>query len=77
MNGQQVGTGGDPAKKLTAFEDRASHEITQAVKPGEHCTIAVRVLDWYGAGGIHRPVTLGTAGSRLGAVLVYLDGFAS
>ena len=23
--------------------------------------IAVRVLDWYGAGGIHRPVSLATA----------------
>jgi len=30
------------------------------VKVGEQALIAVRVHDWYGAGGIFRPVTLGT-----------------
>jgi hypothetical protein len=60
VNGHKVGTGGDPETKRTAFADRASHKATDYVKPGEKCLIAVRVLDWYGAGGIHRPVTLST-----------------
>ena len=52
---------GDPVTRLTAFDERKSHKVTALVTPGEKCTIAVRVLDWYGAGGIHRPVALGTA----------------
>jgi hypothetical protein len=32
------------------------------VKAGEAATIAIRVFDWGGAGGIFRPVTLGTMG---------------
>src|SRR5207302_10287342 len=61
VNGTKIGSGGDPVAKRTAFDERASHKITSVVKPGEKCSIAVRVLDWYGAGGIHRPATLGTA----------------
>ena len=37
-----------------------SHNITRLVKPGQRALIAVRVDDWQGAGGIFRPVTLGT-----------------
>ena len=29
--------------------------------PGQPCPMAIRVYDWLGAGGIFRPVTLGTA----------------
>ena len=61
VNGQLAGRGGDPVTRQTAFDERKSHKVTSLVKPGEKCTVAVRVLDWYGAGGIHRPVTLGTA----------------
>jgi beta-galactosidase/beta-glucuronidase len=61
VNGTKVGAGGDPLTKRTAFDEPASHRITHVVKPGEKCVIAVRVLDWYGAGGIHRPVSIGTA----------------
>jgi hypothetical protein len=61
VNGAKVGTGGDIATRRTAFDERASFKITNVVKAGEKCSIAVRVYDWYGAGGIHRPVTLGTA----------------
>ena len=32
----------------------------KAMKPGEKNLIAIRVYDWYGAGGIHRPVSIGT-----------------
>jgi beta-galactosidase/beta-glucuronidase len=65
VNGMKVGSGGDPISKRTAFEERASHDISKAVRAGERCCIAVRVLDWYGAGGIHRPVRLST--SKLGS----------
>jgi hypothetical protein len=60
VNGKLAGGGGDPVKRQTAFDERKSHKVTALVTPGQKCTIAVRVFDWYGAGGIHRPVTLGT-----------------
>lgn len=60
VNGKLAGTGGDLEKRLTAFEERKSHRITPLVTPGETCSFAIRIHDWYGAGGIFRPVTLGT-----------------
>jgi len=61
VNGQKAGTGGDLEKRLTAFDEVKSHAVTNLMTPGEVCTIAVRVYDWGGAGGIFRPVTLTTA----------------
>lgn len=59
VNGTKVGSGGDIPNKKTAFEDRTAHAIPAGVlKPGEKNVIAVRVYDWYGAGGIHRPMSL-------------------
>ena len=43
------------------FNETFSHDLTALVQPGKRHVIAVRVYDWYGAGGIFRPVTLGTA----------------
>ncbi len=60
VNGHWVGEGGDIETQQTAFEERASHEISRWVKPGEKVTIVVAVYDWYGAGGIFRPVSLTT-----------------
>lgn len=60
VNGALVGKGGDPVTKVTTFSERKSWKLTSLVKPGEEVVIAVRVYDWYGAGGIFRPVTLGT-----------------
>lgn len=60
VNGQRVGTMGDLANKKTAFEDKASFEITQHARPGDTVKLAVRVHDWYGAGGCHRPQWLST-----------------
>ena len=65
VNGHKVGSGGDIESRTTAFEDRTSHSATEFATPGEKVTIAVRVYDWYGAGGLFRPVTLSTA--RLGS----------
>lgn len=61
VNGRKVGTGGDIATKTTAFEEIKSHPVGNGLKPGEAVTIAVRVYDWYGAGGLFRPVTLTTS----------------
>jgi beta-galactosidase/beta-glucuronidase len=61
VNGQLAGSGGDIETKTTAFEDRTSHLVTDRVQPGQTATIAVRVYDWYGAGGLFRPVSVGTA----------------
>jgi hypothetical protein len=60
LNGELAGKGGDVATRKDTFSEKRSWDISRWVKPGEPATIAVRVHDWYGAGGIFRPVTLGT-----------------
>ncbi len=62
VNGKLAGKGGDLKTRQDAFNEKKSHRITSFVRPGEKCLIAVRVHDWYGAGGIFRPVSLGTVG---------------
>jgi beta-galactosidase/beta-glucuronidase len=64
VNGKLAGSGGDIATRRTAFDEKKSHDITKLVQPGETCVLAVRVYDWFGAGGIFRPVTLGTVPLR-------------
>ena len=64
VNGALAGQGGDLATRKDAFSEKKSHNITRLVKAGGNATIAVRVHDWGGAGGIFRPVTLGTAGAN-------------
>jgi beta-galactosidase/beta-glucuronidase len=61
VDGQPMGSGGDIATKRTAFEDRTSHDITAAARGKSSIQLAVAVYDWYGAGGIFRPVSLSTA----------------
>jgi hypothetical protein len=60
INGELAGKGGDLETRRDALGEKKSHNITRFVKPGGKALIAVRVYDWYGAGGIYRPVTLGT-----------------
>lgn len=60
VNGNLAGKVGDIATRKDALNDKTSHDITALVKPGEKALLAVRVYDWYGYGGIFRPVTLGT-----------------
>jgi beta-galactosidase/beta-glucuronidase len=62
VGGRLVARRGDIAKRIDAFNERFSHRITEFVTPGKPCVIAIRVHDWYGSGGIFRPVTLSTAG---------------
>lgn len=61
VDGERVGTGGIIETKQTAFEDRTSHDISHLIRPGAELTIAIEVYDWYGAGGIFRPISITTA----------------
>jgi hypothetical protein len=61
IDGQLVAKRGDLATRQDTFNEKFSHRLTGLVRPGQTCLIAVRVHDWYGAGGIFRPVTLSTA----------------
>ena len=70
VNGELAGKGGDRAARKDAFNEKKSHNITRLVKAGEKASIAVRVQDWGGAGGIFRPVTLGTVGFSSGVTLL-------
>jgi hypothetical protein len=60
VNGELAGKGGDLATRKDALSEKISYSVTRLVKPGEKALIAVRVDDWQGAGGIFRPVSLGT-----------------
>jgi hypothetical protein len=60
VDGNYVGQSGDIENRQTAFDERKSYEIARFVKPGRSVQIAIEVYDWYGAGGIFRPVTLTT-----------------
>ena len=70
VNGALAGQSGDLAARKDAFSEKKSYNIARFLKAGEPATIAVRVHDWGGAGGIFRPVTLGTAGVSPGATLL-------
>jgi beta-galactosidase/beta-glucuronidase len=62
INGKLAGKGGDLATRKDAFNEHKSHNLSRVVEPGKPTVLVVRVHDWYGAGGIFRPVTLGTVG---------------
>ena len=70
IDGHPAGTGGDKTKRQTAFDQQITHRITELVKPGQEIVIAVRVDNWQGAGGIHRPVRLSTCPPDTGLKLV-------
>lgn len=71
LDGTQRGSGGDIQNRLTAFAEPATFRLSDAITPGPH-TLDVRVYDWYGAGGIHRPVSLST--KPLGVAAEFLRG---
>jgi hypothetical protein len=60
LDGSLVARRGDIAARKDTFNEKFSHDLSALVKPGKNHLIAVRVYDWYGAGGIFRPVTLST-----------------
>ncbi|MCA9058927.1 MAG: hypothetical protein KDA85_10515 [Planctomycetaceae bacterium] len=60
VNGQLAGSGGVIETKQTAFEDRNSHDVSALVGDDRVLRIAIRVYDWYGAGGLFRPISVRT-----------------
>ena len=58
VNGHFVGTGGDIETKTTAFDEHKSHDITSSVDRNGPNEISIAVYDWYGAGGLFRPIFL-------------------
>lgn len=66
FDGVDCGSGGDVENRKTAFDTQADHRLADAVSAGKH-VLEIRVLDWYGAGGLHRPIHLATAPTAHGA----------
>ncbi|MCA9063304.1 MAG: hypothetical protein KDA96_09605, partial [Planctomycetaceae bacterium] len=60
VNEQLAGSAGVIETKQTAFEDRNSHEVTALLEDDRVLRIAIRVYDWYGAGGLFRPISVRT-----------------
>lgn len=60
VNGEEIGSAGDIETKETAFEMRSSYRLPKSIRPGDRLSIRIAVYDWYGAGGIFRPIFLRT-----------------
>lgn len=60
VNGRLVARFGDPTTGRTVWLERTHAEVTHYLRPGVN-TIAVRVVDHTGAGGIWKPAWLATA----------------
>ncbi|MFO0924974.1 MAG: hypothetical protein U0905_21115, partial [Pirellulales bacterium] len=56
FNGKLIGSGGDRQQRVTAFEQTISIQVPDSIQEGQDVTLAIRVEDWQGAGGIFRPV---------------------
>lgn len=63
-DGKLLGTAGDREQKKTAFEQRVSFRISDDIDAGGRISIAIRVEDWQGAGGLFRPIRLSTTELR-------------
>lgn len=66
VDGEIIGTAGDRQQRKTAFEQRSSFMFSKSVSPGEKISVAIRVEDWQGAGGLFRPIRLSTTELREG-----------
>lgn len=60
VDGVEIGTAGIIETKETAFELRTSHRLPDGIRPGQTVSVRIAVYDWYGAGGIFRPIYLRT-----------------
>lgn len=58
LNGKKIGSGGDRQQRITAFEQTISIQVPDSIQEGHEVTLAIRVEDWQGAGGIFRPVLM-------------------
>ena len=58
VDGEKLGSGGDRELRQTAFELRKSFVVPSHAAEDGKLAIAVRILDWQGAGGLFRPIYL-------------------
>jgi hypothetical protein len=58
VDGKMLGSGGDRELRQTAFELRKSFAVPKESSEDGKLAIAVRILDWQGAGGLFRPIYL-------------------
>jgi hypothetical protein len=58
LNGEKVASVGDIEKQETAFDLRRSIDISAHAKANEQIQISIAVYDWFGAGGIFRPISI-------------------
>jgi sialate O-acetylesterase len=66
VDGQSVARRGDPATKTTIWLEKQVVELGDRLPPGRH-TLALRVVDHAGAGGLWRPAFLTTGPADSGA----------
>jgi len=69
-DGEMVGSSGDRETRQTAFEQRSSFKLANTGDVREKVSIAIRVEDWQGAGGLFRPIWLSNTNRREGVELV-------
>lgn len=60
VDGDLVGSMGDIENRKTAFDQPRSFDISKWVEPGKKLQLAIQVYDWFGAGGLFKPMTLST-----------------
>ncbi|MEZ6093933.1 MAG: hypothetical protein R3C03_06800 [Pirellulaceae bacterium] len=60
VNGELVRSVGDIENRVTAFEERVSIDVSRFLEQSNSLQLSIAVYDWFGAGGIFRPVTLST-----------------
>lgn len=71
IDGEMIGSGGDRELRQTAFELRKSFPVSHEASRDGKLAVAVRILDWQGAGGLFRPIYLSNRPIReTAAVLV-------
>jgi hypothetical protein len=70
LNGEQVGSFGDPATKTTVWLVRSVAELGQKLQAGGKNTIVLRVVDFAGAGGLWKPAFLTTGPADAASTLL-------
>lgn len=69
-DGAYVGSAGDRQNRQTAFEQKVGFLIKPQGQANERLTIAIRVEDWQGAGGLFRPIRISTTELRDGKTIL-------
>ncbi|MFM8570661.1 MAG: hypothetical protein ACKOAU_03590, partial [Pirellula sp.] len=61
---------GDRQNRQTAFEQKVGFLIKPQGQANDRLTIAIRVEDWQGAGGLFRPIRISTTELRDGKTIL-------